>query len=203
MIGCRPCFSLVLATVLSNGCGAKMLLPPKVDLFDMGRFALIVFTSERPAGDLPDLVTEYFGDELLTALPETELLDLGRLTDVLEGLGRERFDGRAARALGEEHDVGAIFIGHLEVSVVDPRSALSESLYTGDMLSVRLTVSLVSAESGRTIWRNSATATEVVGEFEVVDGNIQLTADDPDDAYGHLIEHLVYEITKDFRPVYM
>ncbi len=203
MTGFRPFVTLVLAAALSNGCGAKMLLPPKVDLFDMHRLGLIVFTSGHPAGDLPDLVTEYFGDEVLTALPEAEILDLGPLTDVLEGLGRDRFDGRAARALGKEHDVPAIFVGQIEVSVVDPRSALSDALYTGDMLSIRLTVSLVSTETGRTIWRNSATATEVVGEFDVIDGNIRLTADDPDDAYGHLIEHLVYELTKDFRPVYM
>ncbi|MFQ5705167.1 MAG: hypothetical protein ACE5HT_14255 [Gemmatimonadales bacterium] len=192
-----------LVTLLLVSCSAKVLVPPNLDLVEMERFGVVTFTSEQAAGSLNDLATEYFGDELLAIRPDAELVELGELSELLNRIERDRLDRGAVRALGKEYDVPAIFGGNIEVATVDPRSWLSESVDTEDMLTVHLTVTMISSESGNAMWRGSATATETVGAFEIVDGNIRLTADDPDEAYGHIIEHLVYEITKDFRPGYM
>jgi len=67
-------------------------------------------------------------------------------------------------------------------------------------VSVELTVRLLSTASGGTLWTRSSRATETVGEIGLVDGRPVFGAEDPDDAYGRLVEVLVDEVTMDLRP---
>jgi hypothetical protein len=69
-------------------------------------------------------------------------------------------------------------------------------------VSVELTVRLLSAESGGTIWRASGAATEKVGQLRVSDDDVFFSAKNPNDAYGRLVNRLVMNVTEDMRPTW-
>ena len=50
------------------------------------------------------------------------------------------------------------------------------------------------------MWSSRATASETVGELGLVGGDVYFSAENPDDAYGRLVDYLVYETTSDLRP---
>src|SRR3989449_9829252 len=52
---------------------------------------------------------------------------------------------------------------------------------------VDLAVRLLSAESGGTVWRSSAWATQEVGQVSLVGGELNFAARDPKTAYGPLV----------------
>ena len=131
-----------------------------------------------------------------------QVMELGEMSEVLAETGRERFDLRAARSLGEEYDIGAVFVGHLKTSPVRPRASISLRPRVEAVVSVELTVRLLSTESGATLWTNSAHANETVGGLGFTGGEFVFSAEDPDEAYGHLVDYLVSELTHDFWPTY-
>ena len=202
MIRGKPLSALLFSMAIVAGCGPKLLVPPRLDLVELYRVGLVRFTIENAKGSLNEIATEYFAEEVFVAQQGVEVLELGTLEQVLEEIGRESFDSRAARAMGDEYDVSAVFLGHLTASNVKPRAALYEFPGLEAVVSVRLTVRLISTESGATLWSNSAHATETVGELGLSGDDIYFSAEDPYEAYGHLVEHLVYEVTKDLRPTY-
>jgi hypothetical protein len=53
------------------------------------------------------------------------------------------------------------------------------------------------------LWRSSAAATEKVGELALVGGQPEFSARDPNDAYGHLVNRLVYDVTYDLRSTWV
>jgi hypothetical protein len=191
-----------MAAIAAAGCGPKLLVPPRLDLVPFGQVGLITFTVENAKGDLNQLATEYFAAEVLASQGGMEVLELGELETVLNEVGRERLEPRTAQAVGDAYDVPAVFVGHMKVSDVKPRAALVRFPSVEAVVSVQITVRLVSTESGGTMWSNSARATESVGGIALTDREIIFDAEDPNDAYGHLVEHLVYELTRDFRPTY-
>lgn len=193
--------ALILSAALLAACGPKVMVPPRIDLanFPVG---LVTFTMEDAEGELNLLATEYFARELFDAQNGIQVLELGEMSEVLEETGRERFDSRAARALGEEYDIGAVFVGNVMASPVRPRASISLRPRVEAVVSVELSVRMLSTETGATIWSNSARATETVGGLGLTGGEIIFSAEDPDEAYGHLIEHLISELTLDFWPTY-
>jgi hypothetical protein len=60
-----------------------------------------------------------------------------------------------------------------------------------------LSVRLLSAESGGTLWRSSAWATRKVGQVRLVDGDLDFMARDPKEAYGAMVDRLVELVTQD------
>ncbi len=195
--------ALVLTMVVVGGCSrTRVYVPPRFDLAEFYRIGLVNFTMDDARGELDELATEYFRREIFATYSGIELLEIGDMEDVLSEVGRERFDPRAAQALGREYEIASVFVGEIKASPVRPRASISLNPRVEATVSVELTVRMLSTESGATIWSNSAQATETVGGLGLTGGNIVFSAEDPDEAYGDLVAFLINELTADFRPTY-
>jgi hypothetical protein len=168
----------------------------------MYRVGLVGFTIENAKGSLDELATDRFAQAILDGQERVEVLELGDPERVLEETGESELGARAARAIGNEHGLPAVFMGHLKVSDVKPRGVLAGLRLprVEASVNVEVTVRLLSTESGATIWRKTGRATETVGEIGLLDGEPYFAAENPDDAYGRLVEILIYEVTHDLRP---
>lgn len=186
-----------------SGCSSnRVLVPPRFDLATFYRVGLVKFTMEEARGELNELATEYFTREIFASYSGMEVLELGDMEEVLAEVGRERFDPRAAQAVGREYDVPAVFVGEVKASSVRPRASISFNPRVEAVVTVELTVRMLSTESGATLWSNTAGATETVGGLAITGGDVFFSADDPDEAYGDLVSFLIEELTSDFRATY-
>ncbi len=129
-----------------------------------------------------------------------EILELGEAEPLLSEVGEQRLDARAARVIGQEHGIPAVFFGHLKVSDVKPRAVLAGFPHVEARVSVELSVRLLSAESGGTLWTSAGKASDVVGEVGITGGDVFFSAEHPEEAYGRLVDALVFEVTRDLRP---
>ena len=68
---------------------------------------------------------------------------------------------------------------------------------------VDLSVWLVNTRTGGVMWRRSSSSTEEVGGLSFIGGTPEFSARDPNDAYGHLINQLVYNVTYDVRSTWV
>ncbi len=133
-------------------------------------------------------------------------LDLGTEARAMASADSDRLDPRTYRALGDAHDATTILRGALEISGVRPAISIAGGLDFASVaadVDATLTAELIETATGASIWSASATATRRVGQVTVLGGGrFALDADNPEDAYGDLIEVLVYDMTTDFRVTY-
>jgi hypothetical protein len=195
-------YAAVLLLVVASGCGKKVLVPPRFDLMPLERVGLVTFAIENARGSLHEFASQRFTEEVLRAQPGLEILELGDSARVLARIGKSRLDADAAKAIGQEYGVAAVFVGAMVVSDVKPRASLAYGPHIEAEVSVAMTVRLLSGESGATMWTGSTKARETVAEIGLFGGEPYFAAQDPDEAYGHLVTHLVYDLTYDFRPTY-
>jgi len=186
-----------------TGCASRYVwVGPRLDLRPHTPVGLVTFTIENAQGELNQLATRRFAEAAFAGQEGIEILELGDAETVLAQVGEPELGPRAAQRIGTEYDVPAVFVGHLVVSNVKPSGALPP--FGGPQLratvSVELTVRLLSTGSGGTLWTRSARATETVGEIGLVNGRPYFGAENPDDAYGRLVEDLVFQVTDDLRP---
>lgn len=197
--------ALALATLvpLLAGCASKYVwVGPRLDLQPHTPVGLVTFTIENAQGELHQVATRRFAEAAFAGQEGIEILELGDAETVLAQVGEPEMGPRAAQRVGTEYEVPAVFVGHLIVSNVKPSGALPP--FGGPQVratvSVELTVRLLSTRSGGTLWTRSARATETVGEIGLVNGRPYFGAENPDDAYGRLVEELVFQVTDDLRP---
>src|SRR5260370_34639038 len=72
--------SALMLALCAAACGPnriRILVPPRLDLKTYGRLGLVTFTVENAKGSLPQLVTDRFDDDALTAQPGIEIFELG------------------------------------------------------------------------------------------------------------------------------
>jgi hypothetical protein len=197
-----PVVLVALASLLV-ACGGKYVwVAPRLDLQPHSPVGLVTFTIENAQGTLHEVATRRFAEAAFAGQENIEILELGTAEAVLSETGETELGPRAAQAIGEQHRVPAVFAGHLIVSNVKPSGALPP--FGGPQLratvSVELTVRLLSTATGGTLWTRSARATETVGEVGLVNGRPYFGAEDPNEAYGRLVELLVDDVTQDLRP---
>jgi hypothetical protein len=182
----------LLAALAGAGCAShRVLLPPQLDLVPYGSVGVVAFSAENAKGALGDLVTRRFEEYTLAAQKGIEVQDFPTAD--------------SSAALGGARGVPAVFLGHLKVSKVKPTSGLLR-LATGHVeatVSAELEVELRSTKTGGTLWRSSAAATERVGELTLSGGVPEFSARDPNDAYGRLVNRLVYSVTWDMRSTWV
>ena len=191
---------VVSVALLGLGCGAnKVLVPPQVDLRPYGRIAVVTFTVENARGSLHQLATERFAEAVLAAQPGIELLELGSQDTLVRRVGEQELGLAAAQELGKQRGVGAVFVGHLKITSPRPSGGLAGLTTAHVEATVRadLSVRLLSAESGGTVWRSSAWATRKVGQVRIVNGDVDFMAKDPNEAYGPMMDRLVALVTED------
>ena len=86
-----------------------------------------------------------------------------------------------------------------------PHAALTSgfSPYMQATVTVELSVWLVNTRTGGVMWRRSSSETENVGGLSFVGGMPSFSAKDPNDAYGRLVNQLVYNVTYDVRSTWV
>jgi len=194
-------FLLALVPLLALiSCGGSryqtVTVPPRVDLASFERVGLVLFTAENADAALGEHATQRFAQHLLNAQWGYELLELGAHPAGEDGPARSAL----AQALGEEHGLGAVFLGELEVSDVRPRASLAGGARIGAEVSIQLTVRMLSGGSGGTLWTQSSRIRDTLAEVSLVGGGIAMGADDPEEVYGALVNRLLGNVTRDFRP---
>ena len=188
------CAVLVSASLAACGGRQRVLLPPRMDLGNRAPIGLVTFTIENAQGALHELATQRFAEHVLDGQPGTELLELGVLPELV--------GAAEARRLGQEHGLRSVFVGHIVVSDVRPRVSISGGLRASAEASVEIRVRLLSTETGGTLWTQSAQTRETIAALGVRDGRVVFAADNPNEAYGELVNGLVYRLTADFRPTW-
>ena len=191
MIVPRPASALTFILVAAGCGGNKVLVPPRLDLRPYGKLGLVTFTVENAKGSLHQFATERFAEEMLAAQPGIEVLELGPLDSEL--------DAARAQQLGKDRSVAAVFAGHLKVTNPTPGGGIA-GLVTPHLeatIRVDLSVRLLSAQSGGTVWRSSAWATQKVGQVSLVGGELNFAARDPKAAYGPLVNRIVNLVAQD------
>ena len=193
-------FVLAIVFVLVY-CGPRIKVPPKINLLNYEVIGIIEFTSTNK-GPLGSLATKKFMEALRTDQAIVRIVELGTQADVLSKISSDRLDADAYKAIGEMAEVNTIFSGELIVSDVRPNIKLS--LFRTGMsftaeVDAELTCQMVETETGATLWNATANTTREVGHVSTFSGIFIFDADNPDKAYGRLIEDLVDRTTKDFR----
>ena len=185
------------------GCGGtKVMVPPRIDLQQHEVLAVIEFSSSRE-GELGPLATARFVEAIRADQGLVRIVDLGTETEALRAVGAARLDRAAYQALGQTHDVNTIFTGELIISDIRPAIRISSDL--GNMgvaadVDATLNVEMVETASGASIWSRSASVTKRVGEVSLLGSrDVVFDADNPERAYGELIDALVVAVSGEFR----
>lgn len=187
------CAALLVTVV---GCRSpRTLVEPRVALQPHVRIGLVTFSTEGARGALAPLATQRFMAAMLEAQPGIEVLELGTVSGPI--------DAATARRLGEQHGVRSVVAGHLTVSDLKPRVSVLGGLRASVEADLALVVRMLSTESGATVWTRNAQLRETMGSVSIVEGQAVFGAQDPEDAYGELVGHLVWEVTHDFRSTWV
>jgi hypothetical protein len=131
------------------------------------------------------------------------VVDLGNEKEVLKAAGVKKLDRDGFQAVGDKLEVETIFVGELKVSDIRPKidiGLLFGALSFRAEVDATLSVRMIEASSGASVWSSSASASREIGGITLFGGkNFAFNADDPDEAYGDLVDFLVAQITDDFH----
>lgn len=196
-------FAIFLAAAIA-GCAAHYtIVPPEVDLTQMGSVGLVTLKAEGAKGDLDDAATQIFLQEI-NAAQRVPVLELGPADTVLADLGKTAFDRDAALALGEKQGLDAFFVGEIGVTKVKPQldlaAPLQKTLLARTAFDVAVKVRLISARSGATLWTRSAAGQATVGTVGIEGGMPVFSVQDKSAAMRDLLRDIMYRLTWDFRP---
>jgi hypothetical protein len=191
------CFFILLALF---GCGGsrrpvrqRVLLPPTLNLVPHKNIGLFVFSVENAKGTLHEFATRRFEEYVLAAQSGIEMREYTRA------------DSSRVFSPADTTGVPVAFFGHLKISNVKPSGHLTASLtpVMQATVTVQLSVWLVNTRTGGVLWRRSSQSTEKVGGLSFIGGTPEFSAKDPNDAYGRLVNQLVYNVTYDVRSTWV
>jgi hypothetical protein len=192
--------ALVLIVASGLACAAKrVLVPARMDLHPYGRIGLVTFTVENAKGNLHQFATERFAENVLAAQPGIEILELGNIDTLMQRVGERELGILTAQELGKRYGVAGVFAGHLKITNPNVAGGIAGILtpHLEAMIRTDLTVRLLAAQSGGTVWRSSAWATQKVGGVSIVGGQLVFGATDPKTAYGPMVNTIVNIVTQD------
>ncbi len=187
--------------VVTAGCAARyqtVRVAPRIDLTQHQIIAVVEFDSSN-AGELGPLATRRFTDLARRDQGLVRMMDID--------LDTEQRNHTVFKELGERDGVRTILIGTIEVSDIRPNLSISKTLRSGSLtanVDATLTVDLIETATGASIWSASARTTRTVGYISVFNGkDFTFDAEDPEQAYGDLIDALVTQVTSDFRATWV
>lgn len=186
------CVALALPACASS----YVMVPPRLELEPHGRVALVTFANAGGDARLAALATERFAEVVLAHQSGFELFEV-------DAAGLPAGDEAAlAQALGKRKGVTAVFVGDLAVSTIRPTGGFDAGggAHVGAMVDATLTVRLLSAESGGTVWRARSSASAPVGTAVRTGGLPSVQVRSPDEAYGAAVDDVVAGVTRDLRP---
>ena len=192
------CFFIVLAVF---GCGGghrpvrqRVLLPPNLNLVPYRNIGLFTFSVENAKGNLHEFATHRFEEYVLAAQTGIEMREFTSADST-----------RAFSSASDSNGTPVAFFGHLKISNVKPHGGLTAGLspVLRATVTVELSVWLVNTRTGGIMWRKSSASTEEVGGLSFIGNTPSFSARDPNDAYGRLINQLVYNVTYDVRSTWV
>ena len=190
---------LILLAVF--GCGGghrpvrqRVLLPPTLNLVPYHNIGLVEFSVENARGNLHQFATHRFEEYVLAAQNGIEMREFGAADS-----------SRVFASAADTNGCPVAFFGHLKISNVKPHGGLTAGLspVLRATVTVDLSVWLVNTRTGGTLWRKSSSSTEEVGGLSFIGSTPSFSASDPNDAYGRLINQLVYDVTYDVRSTWV
>jgi hypothetical protein len=191
------CFFILLAVF---GCGGshrpvrqRVLLPPTLNLVPYRNIGLFQFSVENAKGNLHQFATQRFEEYVLAAQTGIEIREFTSA------------DSSRVFASADTATCPVAFFGHMKISNVKPRGGLTAGLapVLHASVTVQLSVWLVNTRTGGVMWRRSSASTEEVGGLSFIGSTPSFAARDPNDAYGHLINQLVHNVTYDVRSTWV
>lgn len=193
---------LFVFTGILLSCGP--LLPPRIDLLPMQQIGLITFSQQGAEGPLNMMATQRFLQEITWAQPGIRIVELGTLEEVLADTGHQRLGPEAARAIGQRFRVTSFFTGRVAVSEIRPEldlAVLVKSLGIRAKFDIELNARLIESQGGATLWTDGFAAEGTVAHVRFTEGRLPSFAiRDHEKAYRQMVERMVLEITRDFRP---
>ena len=202
------CTAIVTATALlaATACSEKVLMPPRVDLSGYGTIGIVEFSSNSK-GNLDTYATQKFLQTVQAAQPGVRALELGSEGQLLRKVDADELDFMAIRKLGEQFGIDALFVGHLEVTSVKPKVNIGRMLTSMSLeanVSADLTTRLFETRSGATVWTRSARGSAPVAAVSLAGNGLPTSfeSDDPEKAYGKLVNALVGKVGADFWSYY-
>lgn len=192
---------LVLFMFIS--CGPAVWFPPEIDLMPYERIGLISFSIENAKGELDKMATQRFLQEITYFQRGVQIIELGLLEDVLGKIDKAILDQEAIQAIGEEFDVTSFFYGEINVSYVSPQIDIYgfiRKMRLRASFNISMTARLYSTKTGATLWTDSVDRDAVLGYMVMDSERIPyFGVRDQEEAYRELTEHLVHDLTRDFR----
>jgi hypothetical protein len=191
----------VLSVLAAAGCGGsrrpvrqRVLLPPTLNLVPHRNIGLFVFSVENAKGNLHEFATQRFEEYVLAAQSGIEMREF-----------KSADSSRVFAQASDSNGCPVAFFGHLKISNVKPHGGLTAGLapVMKATVTVELSVWLVNTRTGGVMWRRSSASTEEVGGLSFIGGTPSFSARDPNDAYGRLINQLVYNVTYDVRSTWV
>jgi len=203
----RRIAAIFAAGVALSACASSLTqVPPRLDLGHYDRIALVTFTTDQAKSSLGQLATQRFAEEVLASQSGFELLELGPADSTVARLLAEGDAPAAAQALGQNRKVPAVFFGRLAVSSAKPHGSVGAggNVNVGATVSGEMNVRLLSTSTGGTLWRSSGTASQSVGHVAMGGGGLpSISASDPNAAYADMVDQMVIQVTRDFRPTWV
>jgi hypothetical protein len=149
---------------------------------------------ENAKGTLHEFATHRFEEYVLAAQSGIEMREFTSADS-----------GRVFSAAADTNACPVAFFGHLKISNVKPHGGLTAGLapVLRATVTVELSVWLVNTKTGGVMWRRSSSSTEEVGGLSFIGSTPSFSARDPNDAYGRLINQLVYNVTYDVRSTWV
>jgi hypothetical protein len=193
---------LALAAVAS--CAKYTIVPPAINLMDYADLGMVAFRAEGVQGDLGAAAAQFFLEEI-TRAQRVPVVEMGEPGDVLAKIDRRSFDREAAGAVGAEYGVRAYFLGEVAISKVKPQvdlaAPLAKTLFVRTKFDIAMTVRMVSAENGATVWTESIRREGTVGALGLgPNGAPTFSLRDKNEAMSSLLREMAYQLTWDFRP---
>jgi hypothetical protein len=68
---------------------------------------------------------------------------------------------------------------------------------------IAMTARLLSAETGGILWTQTAQLREDIGGVSLTNGHAVFDAPDAEEAYGEMVDRLLYDVTRDFRSTWV
>jgi hypothetical protein len=189
------------------GCShtEKVLIPPRIELKDYRNIGVIEF-STNAENNLRQYVTQNFIQNVQSAQPGTRVLELGSEEQVLKSLKCRELDLKTIKFIGDEYNVDAIIMGHLQVSEIKPNVkifSVSQAVRAEVYVEAALRTRILETDSGATLWTKANSGKTSVAELNLAtEDPFNLSASDPTEKYGKLVTGLVYANTSDFRSHY-
>ena len=185
-------------------CAPVVLGPPEVDLLPFEKIGIISFSVENARGQLDEIASQFFLEELTRYQRDIQVIELGTLEKVLAKIGKENLDQEALRKIGETFGVRSLFFGRIVISDVKPKidiGALIRSMRVRASFTMAASCRLYRTKSGATAWTDSALRKGTLAYVHIGKNLVPyFDIRDQDETYKDFVRSLIHRLTRDFRP---